>query len=282
MHFKDYRVHKKSEVILAAESANILTEDFNASNLIKVGTLISKLATKKIGAGSFSYIFTEKFSKQNGQKGVGALFASDKGVMMRFNFLSNTKKGFSVNSIDYWKNRKIGEAPNKSIIFAGQNIVEVTDQLFDFLGKGILDESFDGKYASFDMLAESSAQERKEARYRFAEEHGIKKSYAHVAAVLRRHAQKMGLAADYDAEFGGIIEVSSDVAESTDTKARFKKDQSTLDSEKVFADPKYVFQDMEEAAKVVAQGRWRSLIIAGDGGLGKCTLKGTLLNTTNL
>lgn len=264
--FKDYKNNKDEVFVESAISANVISEDFKPTDLIKVGTLITKMATKRIGAGSFSYVLTEKFSKQNGQKGIGALFVSDKGVMMRFNFLSNTKKGFSVNSIDYWKGRKIGEAPKSSIIFAGQNIVEVTDQLFDFLGKGILEE---GTYKSFDELSESTAEDRKLGRLKFAQEHGIKISYAGTAHGLRKKALKMGLQSDYDNEFGGFIEVSNDVQETTSTKTAYEADQKILEGDKVFADPKFVFTDMEEAAKVVARGGWRSLIIAGDGGLGK-------------
>ena len=113
MNFKKFQEEKfnsLSELAIEANSERI-EEDFKSSDLIKVGTLISKIATKRIG-GVFTYLYTEDFKKSNGESGVGALFVSDKGSMLRFNFLMKSKKGYSVNSIDYWKGRKIGDNPN--------------------------------------------------------------------------------------------------------------------------------------------------------------------------
>lgn len=262
MKFKTFVQSEDTRILQDAKVANI-SEDFSPGNLRKVGTLITKLAGKRIGAGKFTFLYDENFSKANGQSGIGALFASDKGVMMRFNYLSNAKKGYSVNSIDYWQGRKIGDIPNKSIIFAGENIVKITDQLFDFLKSGKLDESVEMN------LLEVSAKERHSMRVKFTIDHNIKSSYATSASNLRKAAVKAGVEQEFNNLFGGVIAVETDVKETTSTQDGFAASSGMLEDPNYYADPKYVFDDMEEAAKVVADGGWRSLIIAGDGGLGK-------------
>jgi len=279
MKFKQYL---QSEDVKVLEEANkAIMEDFTVGNLVKVGKLITKLASKKIGAGNFTYLYDENFKKANGQIGIGSVFVSDKGVIMRFNYLSNTKKGFSVNSIDYWKDRKIGDIPNKSISFAGENIVKVTDQLFAYLKDGLL-ESFDNeKFKSFDLL-ESTVKERKQQRLAFATKYGIKAGYANGASGLRKAAVRAGVEDEFDKEFGGVISVSSNVKETTSTQEQFNNDEQMFEDPNYYADPNYVFDDIEEAAKVIAEGRWRSLIVAGMGGIGKCARYINKVNTKGL
>jgi len=269
MGFKSYVNTENLKVVNEAETA-IINEDFRESDLQKVGTLLSKMATKKLGTGAFSFLYSEKFKKENGQTGVGAVFTSTNGVIMRYNYLSKAKKGYSVNSIDYWNGKKLGDNPDKSISFQGQNIVELSSLLFDFLATGNLDESTDGAYNSFEELVnEASASEKKEQRKAFAAAHGIKASYAEGYTSLQKVAIKQGLENEFYEACGGTLNVSSNVGEVTSSQKEWAEDQKQLGPSGVFADPDYVFQDMEEAAKVVAKGGWRSLIIAGDGGLGK-------------
>lgn len=266
MKFKSYL--QTEDVRTTAEATKAITEDFSLGNLKKVGTLITKMAAKKIGAGKFTYIYDENFKKADGQVGIGSVFISDKGVIMRFNYLSNAKKGFSVNSIDYWKGRKIGDIPNKSISFAGENIVRVTDQLFAYLKDGLVESFDDEKFMTFDLL-ETSVKERKQQRLVFAQNYGIKAGYADGASGLRKAAVRAGVEDEFDKEFGGTISVSTDVKETTSTQDKFAVSDGMFQDPNYYADPKYVFDDIEEAAKVLAEGRWRSLIVAGMGGIGK-------------
>jgi hypothetical protein len=279
MKFKQYLKSEDNRIITEAKQA--ITEDFSVGNLVRVGTLITKLASKKIGAGKFTYLYDENFKKADGQVGIGAVFISDKGIIMRFNYLSNAKKGFSVNSIDYWKDRKIGDIPNKSISFAGENIIKVTDQLFAYLKDGLLESFNDEKFVSFDLL-ESTAKERFQMRKNFAAKNGIRPSYAATAKTLRVACVKAGIEDEFDNEFGGVISVSTDVKETTSTQEKFKNDELMFNDPNYYADPEYVFQDIEEAAKVLAEGRWRSLIVAGMGGIGKCLGFENKVNTKGL
>jgi len=266
MRFKNYIKSEEANVLSEANKA--ILEDFTVGNLVKVGKLITKMASKKIGAGKFTYLYDENFKKANGQIGIGSVFVSDKGIIMRFNYLSNTKKGFSVNSIDYWKDRKIGDIPNKSITFQGENIVKVTDQLFAYLKDGLVEEFDNETFKSFDLL-ETTAKERNQQRLAFVTNYGLKASYATSASNLRKAAVRAGLEQEFDAEFGGTISVSTNVKETTSTQEEFAADNALLNDPNYYADPDYVFDDIEEAAKVIAQGRWRSLIVAGMGGIGK-------------
>jgi len=270
MGFKKFVSKKDDKIVENAEIA--INEDFSEANLVKVGTLISKLATKRLNTGKFSYLQSEKFKKSNGRSGVGVLFISTGGIIMRYNYLSNTKKGYSVNSIDYWaKGSKLGSTPSKSIEFSGENIVQLQDKLFDYLSTGKLDESYDGMYESFEELLEAklSSREREEIRITWANKNGIKASYARSYTILERKAKEAGLLDDFYENFGGNISVQSNVEEVTDTQKVWAADEKKLGPSGIFADPNFVFDDMEEAAKVVAKGKWRSLIIAGMGGIGK-------------
>jgi len=266
MRFKKYVEAKDLKII--DEGFEAINEDFSEANLQKVGTLLSKLASKRLGVGAFSYLTSEKFKKSDGGTGIGAVFISQGGVIMRYNYLSNAKSGYSVNSIDYWaKGSKLGDNPSKSISFSGENIVQLADKLFDYLKTGKLDESTDGIYKSFDDLLEGSG--KVEARQAFAAAHGLKASYAVSNSNLKKAAYKKGLESEFIAEFGGTIEVKSNVSETTDSHKTWAEDTKKLGPSGIYANPDFVFTDMEEAAKVVANGGWRSLIIAGMGGIGK-------------
>jgi len=266
--FKSFKEHvSRIETENKRELAK-LNEDFKESDLVKVGTLLTKLITKKSKLGKFTFIYKEDFKKVNGERGVGALFASDKGNLIRFNYLTSAKKSFSTNSMDFWEGKKIGTTPDKSITFQGKNIVKVVDQISDFISSGKLNES-EGSYRDFEDLLEASAAERYAQRVKFAENYGIKKSYARSERVLRTFAEKAGVADLFDEEFGGAITVDSNVDEKTSKNSEREADEKQLGPKGVYADPAYVFKDMEEAAKVVAKGKWRSLIVAGMGGIGK-------------
>jgi len=272
MGFKTYSIAIDNKLITEVDKA-LINEDFKESDLKKVGTLISKMATRKLGVGAFNYIYSEKFKKSDGKVGTGAVFVSTSGVTMRYNYLNNAKKGYSVNSIDYWKEgSKLGSTPTKSISFEGENIVQLQSKLFEYLATGKLDESTDGCYDSIDeLMSENSASEKKSKREAFAAEFGIKPSYTISYGHLKKAAIKQGLESEFYEALGGAIEVKSNVDEVTSTQKEWSNNQKKLGdgSDAVYADPKYVFTDMEEAAITVAKGYWRNLIIAGKGGLGK-------------
>jgi len=259
MRFSEYKQAKFDALLESGETANKIDEAFSEANLRKVGELLASLAGKKLG-GQFTYLFSETFKKSNGQKGQGAVFVSTQGVILRFNYLSTVRGSYTVNAIDYWKGRKLGDTPNISLTFEPDtNIVEIQDTVWKTILAGKLVESAD------DMNEDAKAD-----REAFAAKHGIKPSYAGTNYNLKKQAAKLGLEKEFEEEFGsGSIEVEKNVGESTSSQKKWKEDEKKFQNEEIFADPEFVFQDMEEAAKVVARGKWRSLIIAGMGGIGK-------------
>ena len=48
-----------------------------------------------------------------------------------------------------------------------------------------------------------------------------------------------------------------------------KQSEKALDKQ-VFAHPDTVFSDIEDLLSVVASGKWRTLLVTGMGGVGKC------------
>lgn len=57
-------------------------------------------------------------------------------------------------------------------------------------------------------------------------------------------------------------------AENNSFESELKETTKKFDKE-VFANPETVFDDIEDLLSVVAQGKWRTLIICGMGGVGK-------------
>lgn len=260
MGFKNYKKDKDDKVYTLVESALKIEEAFNEKDLIRVGELLSKMAAKRLG-GKFQYIYTEKFKKMNGQKGQGALFAASNNQLLRYNYLSTTRGAYTVNSIDYWKNKKIGERPTLSVSFDSEvNIVDITDILFDKLKKGKINEA---------LVEALSSSEKKSIRQEFISRYKLAPSYVNSPGALRKKVYELGGGEEFDQALS-IIKVSKGVDEVTSSQKIWREDQKQLTSQTgTYADPEFVFKDMEEAAIVVAKKKWRSLIIAGMGGVGK-------------
>jgi len=275
--FKDYKSTVETEYNDSINEAVVLGEGFNANQLKKVSELMAKLASKKLGA-KFKFLWTDSFKKQNGQKGFGALFVSAEGKMIRFNYIKNIDTDFSINSVDYWVNRKIGEPATTSVTFnKDTNIVQVTDKLFATLKKGkMIKEAFVPTEEQEAELNEiSDAKKRELRRQDFAAATGIAKSYADTQSSMKAKTDKLGLTDQYEA----FMKVESNVAEKTEKNQEFKESEKQLGPSGTFADPSYVFEDIKKAAGVIADGYWRSMIVAGQGGIGKTHGVKEVLNT---
>ena len=65
------------------------------------------------------------------------------------------------------------------------------------------------------------------------------------------------------------LEVFLGQAETNTFEANLKKSEEAFSSE-VYANPETVFEDIEDLLSVVAAGKWRTLVVCGMGGIGKC------------
>ena len=256
---REFRKQDIESILSEASELNVIDEAFSEANLRKVGELMSKMAAKRLG-GKFYFLYTEEFKKLNGQKGIGSVFVSDNNKIIRYNYVSGIKGSFTINNIDYWTNKRLGSKPTITVNFDPEmNIVDISKELFEKLKNPKVNESINEAL---------SPKERRARREEFIAQYGLPKSLAGNPKGLRERAYSLGKGAEYDALLE-TISVSKPSDETTSTSKKWRQDQKQLDSEAIYADPEFVFTDIEEATKVIARGKWRSLIIAGMGGIGK-------------
>ena len=230
---------------------------FSNNNLQKVSDLLAKIGSKKLGA-KFQYAWMDKFKKSTGEAGTGYRYMSAEGKQIRFNHVSSAPNQFAVNSVDYWKKGDTLTEPSMSIFFAeGINIVKLTEQLWSAIKTG---KEPSVKYGEL-REAKLSPDERSAA----ASALGIPASYAKSNGALLHKAGLMGL----EQELKDYMNIKLNDSEKTEFEYSTNVAQSRLSDSNFYADPKYVFDDIREATKVIAAGKWRSLIIAGMGGIGK-------------
>lgn len=270
----NYKTFRESTIDSIEQIQDINEAAFSHKNLKKVSELLAKIASKKLGA-DFQFAWIDDFKKSNGQFGVGYRFMSVQGKQIRFNHVQKhvNKNAFTVNSVDYWeKGDKLTE-PSLTINFKeGINIVQVKEQLFDSIKARkvipirIKDLMENASEVVYEILDESK-DEKKARRQEFAQVNNIPDSYANSLGRLTKKVKKLGL----EDELNEWMDIDSNVSEKTQFDYKIREDEKKLSSglSSVWADPKYVFQDMEEAAKIIAKGLWRSLLIIGAPGIGK-------------
>ena len=268
MKFTDYRTNVDTEFESALQESNIQEASFGMKDLTKVSNLMAKIASKQLGA-KFQYAWTDKFIKNDSKKGIGARYLSDTGKQIRFNSYNNSKGGFVLGGVDYWEKGDTLTEPSLSLSWNDDvNIVKLKDELF----KAIKTRKAP-KLTIQDVLSESileldeglSPDEKKEKRREFAAQNGIGLSYANSAAQLQAQAVKYGIESVYEE----WMQVQNGIGEVTSFSKDTSVSQAKLKDNNFYANPKYVFDDIREGAKVIASGHWRSMIVAGMGGIGK-------------
>ncbi len=239
---------------------------FNTKNLRKVSDILAKIGSKKLGT-KFSFAWADNFKKSSGVSGSGVRYLASNGTQIRFNHVT-IKNNFAINSVDYWKLGDGFTEPSISLYFEeGINIVHLKEKLFDAIITGKAPKVSSEEAAELGLTEASAAAIKKQNRIDFANAKGIPKTYANSDKIMRVNAEKRGLLDEYI----DYMEVKKGDSEKTEFDAKITKDQKKLSStsSEYFADPKYVFEDMQVAAMTVAKKLWRSLIIAGMGGIGK-------------
>ena len=245
----------------------------------KVSDLLARIASKKLGA-NFQYAWGDNFKKSSGAKGSGVRYMSTEGLQIRFNHVIS-KNTFTINSVDYWKKGDSLTEPSLTIYLAEDvNIVKIKNQIFEAIQtkkvpkiklKDIVNESV---FQEISDLNESP----KDTRAEFLELKGVPTSYAVSVKNFKKQLEKRGLEAEWDQ----YMQINENDSEKTEFNEKIKQDEKQLGPSGVYADPNFVFEDMKQAAMTIAKGKWRSLIIAGMGGIGKCAQHDLEVNVQGL
>jgi len=246
---------------------------FNENKIEKVVKLYSSIFSKKFGA-KFKKIGKEAFKRKSGKKGIGIRYMAENGVMLRFNWDQKSKSNYIITSIEYWKEKNYNFAkPTRTVEFTPEaNVVQILDKAMDALKTGIIKESYEAEVTmeNLDVIDEAKSRAEKEE---WAKAHGIAKSAAGSTPYLKKKAEEKGVLEEL-LVFLGEDEENTTSQEIKKTEKEFKKE--------VFANPETVFDDIEDLTFVIAKKKWKSLIICGMGGIGKCASYSTELNVKGL
>lgn len=258
-----------------------LTEaQFSQDKLDKVTKLYGKLFGKKFG-GEFKVVFTEQFTRQDGTKGFGYRLFNRFGYQLRFGYLKGNitafketpkRDTFIVDSLDYWdKDNHELDKPTLTCTFSSTcNVVQIYEKLCELLRKNKV-----GTFKLDDFITEAvdaigtRIKDRKaflDSNKALFKSKGIKVSPLYGDAVAFGQAVTDSGLEDQWNEFYATI--SRGKKETNSVKAEVVKATKTLD-DTVYSDPKYVFEDIKTLTEFVAKGNAKSLIICGQGGIGK-------------
>jgi len=249
-----------------------LTEaQFTRDKLDKVTRLYGKLFGKKFG-GEFKVAFTEEFQRQDGTKGFGYRLFNKHGYQLRFGYLKGNitafkvtpkRDTFIVDSLDYWdKNNLELDRPTITCSFSAScNVVQIYEKLCELLRK----KKF-GTFKLDDFITEAVDLGKSTIvqRQNFLRDRN-KKIGAALPGKFSDYVSQEGLEDEWN-EFYATLEKGK--KETNSVQNEVKATQKQLD-DNVYADPKYVFEDVKTVTEFVAKGHAKSLIICGEGGTGK-------------
>jgi len=230
----------------------ILNEaSFGNKNLEKVVKLILKTLGSKVGSKFYPFGGQgnnfERFSKSNGNNGIGMMYILDYGTLVRFNWESN-KKSTTLTSIDVWNDMKNIEQPDFNLdIPADYNIVQSINLIANFIKSPTASVS--------EMAARGQYGPKRVAD---AEKYGIDINDPKFVAKVRKAERKAGIG----------IKSKKGVKEKSTSSKDVNNARKLLAGKKV-ADPEIIFQDLEDLIKMVGSGIQKSLMITGMAGIGK-------------
>ena len=237
---------------------------FSVNKLEKLAEFYGKILGKKLG-GQFKSLGLEEYTRATGP-GKGVRTINNAGAQIRFNYDKKIASyaDYELTSIDYWKPVNTDfQRPNTTIIFHSQaNVIDILNAVGDALLTGKLSENV------------NEARSRKEISQWLAA-HDIPDYLAgkNRAEDRMKRAVKMGI--------GDQLEMFLGEPEKNSFEGNLKKVEKQFDDE-VYADPDTVFEDIESLLSLVAMKKWRTLIVCGEGGIGKCASPDTEINFKGL
>jgi len=244
---------------------------FSAKNIEKVVVLYSRLMGKKMG-GEFKPLGFETYNRKWG-KGKGFRAMNDKGQMLRFNWDEKFAKEalYELTTIDFWDMGNTDfQKPTRTVKLAPEmNVVQILNKIVSALLTGSIRESNE----IFDEFNELHEARTKDERTEWALANGLPATAGSGAKYLRTRAAKAGLSE--------AVEVFLGSSETNSFEGELKTVEKKLDNT-VYADPETVFEDIEDVLGLVASGSWRTLIVCGQGGLGKCIQADQMVNVKGL
>jgi len=257
-------------------TTSTLTEaKFSEKNIQKVVKLYSKIMGKKMG-GEFKSIGFESYNRKWG-KGKGLRTMNETGSMLRFNWDNQFAKSelYELTSLDYWSpNNTDFQHPTRTVKFSPElNVIQVLGKVTDALLTGQLREA---REIVSDLNTEFELTEKRNSKEKSAwmKQNGFPASYT-ADDKMRTHVAKKnpGLSAELEIFLGS--------KETNTFEETLEKAETMLDNN-VYADPATVFEDIEDLLSVVASKQWKSLIVCGQGGIGKCLQGDQLINVKGL
>jgi len=272
MTFRKLLSTGKLDVDSSEDFIQIDEASFSASKIEKVVGLYAKILSRKMG-GQFKQIGFEDYNRKMG-KGRGLRLMNNDGHQLRFNWDSKLAKStkYDLTSVDYWTPLNTDfQKPTRTVVFSPTlNVVQVMEQIGDALLSGSINEAQEHINEALYVLDEKRSGKEKQD---WLVSKGLPKSLAGSEKGMRARAEKEGLSEE--------LEVFLGQSENNTFEGELKKSEKKLSSE-VFADPETVFEDIEDLLSVVAAGKWRTLVVCGQGGIGKCVQGETLLNVQGL
>jgi len=230
----------------------ILNEaSFGNKNLEKAVKLILKTLESKVGSKFYPFGGQgnnfERFKKSNGNSGIGMIYILDYGTLVRFNW-ENNKKSTTLTSIDVWKDMKNLDHPDFNLdIPEDYNIVQSINLIANFIKSPTSSVS--------EMAARGQYGPKRVAD---AEKYGIDIDDPKFVAKVRKAERKAGIG----------IKSRKGVKEKSTSSNDVNNARKLLKGKKT-ADPKIIFQDLEDLIKMVGSGIQKSLMITGMAGIGK-------------
>ena len=270
MGFSKFIKETNTKINIGEQDFGFVNEaSFSAGKLRKVAELYGKILGRQLG-GEFKVISEESFKNPSGA-GKGIRTMNNAGAQIRFNFDEKLAKYANnvLTSLDYWTegNRNF-EAPDLRIIFHPEANVQ------QILGK--ISRSLKARKIVESLTEVDLTEANQKEVMAWVKSKGLPGYLGRDVKRdnLQKRLEKEGLTEEFKL-FLGEPEKNSFERETLQVA------QKTFDETR-YADPETVFEDMEQLVQVVAKKKWKSLVVCGAAGVGKCVSSDTEINFQGL
>ena len=232
------------------------------AKLTKAVQLLASVMSKRFGS-EFKNLGSESYKREI-SSGTGFRMMNENGQQLRFNF-DSFGKGPDLTSVDYWEASNTNlTLPNKTVFFASdESIVKIVNSIYEALVLGRVNGDLNE--------AKRSQSEKKQ----WLSEHGLPASLSKSEKCFIVKADAKGFGEE------ARLFLTGGQPETNSTEKSLQKAEQKFD-EMVYADPDTVFEDIEDLLELIKNKSQKSLIILGQGGIGKCHIYSNKLNVKGL